>query len=187
MTLPSLTASGTAGLVRRPGGALCLAGNGGGPDKSVTIRACHPDGDQRWAYRSDGRPDGAGSLAVGDLCLSLPARLGPGVLAACDGSRGQQWQYINLAMLRNLRTGTCLTAGRAGSATAGSPCSQFRSGQFWGLPAGPVVSGAHGLCLDSPGNSATPGPRSPLPPAPAPPGSGSGSRAARSARRQDYA
>lgn len=78
------------------------------------------------------------------------------MLAACDGSRSQQWQYLQFARLRNLRTGTCLKAGPAGTATAAAPCSIVNPGQFWVLPAGPVVSGAHALCLDSQGNR--PGP-----------------------------
>ena len=156
VALPSLATSGTAGPVKRPGGTLCLDGNGGGPGTAVTVRACHPGASQRWVYRSDGGPDGAGSLTIGGLCLSLPARLGPGVLVACDGSRGQQWRYARLGLLRNQRTGTCLAGGRAGAVTSAARCSLSRSRQLWRLPAGSVVSGAGGLCLDSQGNSATP-------------------------------
>src|SRR5262249_3057002 len=132
----------------------CLDDSGGGTGATVKIQTCTSSGDQQWVYQSD-RPNGAGALTIDGLCLGLSGRVGHGLLAACDGSKGQQWRLINDTELRNMATGTCLTGGRAGTTTTGSAC-MFARPQLWTLPPFELVSGIAGLCLDNPGNGAAP-------------------------------
>jgi hypothetical protein len=156
VTLPSLAAAASTPGPVSPldNHSLCLDDSGGGTGATVKIQACTSSGGQQWLYQSD-RPNGAGALIIDGLCLGLSGRAGNGVLAACDGSKGQQWRPVNDTELRNLATGTCLTGGRAGATTRGSACL-FARPQLWTLPAFGLVSGIGGLCLDNPGNGAAP-------------------------------
>src|SRR5262249_42694115 len=123
VTLPSLAAAASTPGPVSPldNHSRCLDDSGGGTGATVKIQACTSSGDQQWVYQSD-RPNGAGALTIDGLCLGLSGRVGHGLLAACDGSKGQQWRLINDTELRNMATGTCLTGGRAGTTTTGSAC-----------------------------------------------------------------
>ena len=135
---------------------LCLTDSGDGmaAGTPVVISSCGADPDaQAWRYVPDGRPGGAGILTINDRCLSLSGRRGGsrGRLESCDGRAGQAWRYLPFGQLRNPASGLCL-ADPGGSRTQGtqvriSACNNGRA-QTWTLPAGPIMSGIGGMCLD---------------------------------------
>ena len=152
VSIPSLTtAAATPGQVSAVGtqaGVRCLDDSGGGTGTIVRIQSCDSSGSQQWVYSSDGRPDDAGTLTIGGLCLEQSSRLRKGVLAACDGSARQRWQYLSNDELRNLATGRCLRGRGPGSAVTSRICG---IATIWQLPPVQIASAAGQLCLTTSG------------------------------------
>jgi hypothetical protein len=148
VSVPSLTTTAaTPGQVSAVGaraGVRCLDDSGGGTGTIVRIQTCDSSGSQQWVYSSDGRPDDAGALTIGGLCLTQSSRLRNGVLAACDGSARQRWQILFNDELRNLATGRCLRGRGPGSALTSRLCGLAT---LWQLPPVQFASGAGQLCL----------------------------------------
>jgi GH25 family lysozyme M1 (1,4-beta-N-acetylmuramidase) len=158
-TVRLATARGAGGAV---GSALssrdCLAADG-----SVTVlRGCADTAAQRWDYLRDG------TLRSGGRCLTVPGSHPVSGsrprLETCTGAARQQWQPAypgalsasagsRATTLVSPWAGRCLTmpGKTAGTAAVIRACAGT-AGQSWTLPAGPVLSGVPGKCLDDYGN-----------------------------------
>jgi hypothetical protein len=137
----------------------CLddTGNSAASGTKIEVRTCNGSAEQRWQYDSDG------TLRIHGRCLDTYAnQFGtdvPIVLASCGGTLSQtlmeHWieQPFNSTVLANPNFDDfCLadpdpTAAKNGiQVEAGRTCGTAASS--WTLPAGPVLSGVPGMCLD---------------------------------------
>ncbi len=132
----------------------CLAADG----TAAVLRGCADAAAQRWDYLRDG------TLRSGGRCLTVtgshPASGSKPRLETCTGAARQQWQPAYppaLSASAGTRATTlvspwaamCLSmpAKTAGTTAVIRPCTGA-AGQSWTLPAGPVLSGLPGKCLD---------------------------------------
>jgi hypothetical protein len=152
LTTPTATPGQISKLTRAHFGVRCMDDSGGGVGTIVRIQACDSSGGQQWLYASDGRPDAAGALTIGGLCLTMSSVLNKGVLATCDGSNRQQWQFLDNSQFGNLATGKCLAGGGSGSAVTVNYCT---AASIWQLPQVQIASGAGQLCMTSSGTLRT--------------------------------
>jgi hypothetical protein len=135
----------------------CLAAAG----SSAVISACHATAAaQRWRYIPAGDPGGPGQVKIGGRCLGSSGTRA--VLGACTGGSSQSWALRSAGRVTSTRTGRCLN-DPGNSTSAGTPVDlracNGSFGQFWTLPAAPVISGVPGMCLTDPGNSSVSGTR----------------------------
>jgi hypothetical protein len=154
-----------------PLNGMCLTGLHGGTDVGTAIAAAacgaYPTA-QQWQYSPNGAPGSGGRLSLADSgkCVAAASQ-SSGALAtlqSCDGSAGQQWSYqSNVAGLSiygtldvttglvNPASGLCLAdpgnSPDGGTQLALASCTNA-DGQTWSLPAGPVLSGTPGICLE---------------------------------------
>jgi hypothetical protein len=135
----------------------CVEGAGSYP----AIVACDAGSAlQRWQYIPAGDPGGAGQLKIGGRCLGGSGSLA--VLGTCTGGSSQWWSLRSGGRVVNPRTGRCLndpSNSTSPGTRVGLHACDGNFGQFWTLPAAPVISGVPGMCLTDPGNSSTSGTR----------------------------
>ncbi len=134
---------------------LCLDGGTDASGQAVHVQSC-PNG-QDFAITSDGGPDDVQTVSIGGNCLTVADTAAPQQvsLSACDGEAEQQWEYLGFGALWSPVTGNCLAAPSqaAGDQVVTANCT-FGPSQSWALPAGPIITGAGGLCLSNPSGSA---------------------------------
>jgi hypothetical protein len=149
----------TGPVVLGGGHDKCLddTGNSAASGTKIEVRTCDGSAEQRWQYDSDG------TLRIHGKCLDTYADQviagTPIVLASCTGTQQQtemeHWVELSLNSTILNSTGffyTCLadpdpTAAKNGvQVEASGTCGTAAS--TWTLPAGPVLSGVPGMCLD---------------------------------------
>ncbi len=172
----SLQASGVpAGQVSMdvggPLNGLCLTGTLGAGTPPAVTDACGINGPaQRWQYSLTGGPGDGGTLTSDvngpSQCLTAAGQSAGAltVLAPCTGSADQQWSYQSTVAglsiygtldvttsLVNPSSGLCLADpgnNPDGSTQLALASCTNADGQTWSMPAGPVLSGTAGICLE---------------------------------------
>lgn len=157
-TVKPATVTPPAGPVVLGGGHhKCLddTGNSAASGTKIEVRTCNGSAEQRWQYDSDG------TLRIHGKCLNTYAdQVIVGafiVLASCTGTVSQtemeQWTEltVNSTELESPFPEICLvdpdqSAAKNGIQLETGLCGTLAS--TWTLPAGPVLSGVPGMCLD---------------------------------------
>jgi hypothetical protein len=156
---PVSSNSGWTGAIRLNLGGKCLDGNG----TKVQIWTCNGGSTQIWTVAKDW------TVHIHGQCLTETETTNRSrvVLAACNGSKAQQWELqpeplYGHPALTNAASGKCLddtaqstvngTAQEIWSCTGGS-------NQTWTPPAAPIQSMIPGMCLADPANATTNGTR----------------------------
>jgi hypothetical protein len=147
-TVRPASGAGPTGPVRMGADDKCLddTGNSSANGNKIQVWTCNAGAAQRWTYAEDS------TLRIHGKCL---AAAGSNiVLSACTGAAGQRWAVLSDAQLVNQVTGLCLrdpdtTAKKNGIQLVATGCSATSNGrENWALPAGPILSGLAGRCLD---------------------------------------
>lgn len=132
---------------------LCLNNPSG---STVQVADCTASASEEFTFASDGGPDDVQTVSLGSNCLTVANTAAPQSvsLSPCDGALNQDLEYLGFGALWSPLTGNCLAAPSqaVGGQVVTSNCT-FGDSQSWSLPAGPIITGAGGLCLNNPSGS----------------------------------
>jgi hypothetical protein len=155
LTVAPASGSGPTGPVRMVQVDKCLDDTKDSSATGTKVQAwtCNGNPSQRWTFAEDG------TLRIHGKCLEIggdgksansPARLWP-----CTGSAAERWvvQGPGGLTLTNPASGRCLAYPAKAPAKNGTQfvlasCTATRGIRSWVLPAGPLLSGIAGMCLD---------------------------------------
>jgi hypothetical protein len=161
-----LASTGWTGEIRLNLGGKCLDGNG----TKVQIWSCNSDGNQIWTVAQDW------TVRIHGQCLTETGTTNRSrvVLAACNGSKAQQWTLLHntgynpgssayaYPALINVASGKCLDdTGQStvnGTAQEVWSCNTGKN-QTWTPPAAPIQNMIPGMCLADPANATANGTR----------------------------
>jgi hypothetical protein len=152
VTVPSLSAPNPpSGPVVLAAPDLCLDGGTDASGQAVRVQNCDNPTSQDWAFVSASQPDGVDTFKIAGECLTIANTAPPqkATLAACNGGLQQQWEYLGEGAVWSPFTGGCLNANETAGASVNTTNCNFNNNQSWTMPAGPLVEGAGGLCLDN--------------------------------------
>jgi hypothetical protein len=148
-----------------PKGDVCVyaAGDRSANGTKVEIWKCDRSAAEQWTYVPDAAPDSSGTLVFRGRCATI---VGPRLdqrlrLEPCSGAGTQGWSLQEGTFwLYNPASGLCMndprTSTRNGTQLNVLACG-YELNEAFTLPAGPVLSGVGGRCLDDPHNSKTAG------------------------------
>lgn len=131
---------------------LCADGGTGAAGQPVRVEHCtgRDTAVQFWSYRPAGVPGAFGRLVAAGRCLTITAD--SAMLARCDRSRRELFDYLGEGTVRDEASGRCLAVPRlaAGTRLGLAACTlAHRKFKVWRLPAGPIMAAASGQCLAS--------------------------------------
>jgi Ricin-type beta-trefoil lectin domain/Putative Ig domain len=147
-TVRPASGAGPTGSVRMGADDKCIddTGNSSANGNKIQIWTCNAGAAQSWTYAEDS------TLRIHGKCLAATGS--KILLSTCTGAASQRWAVYSDAQLVNQVTGLCLhdpdtTGKKNGIQLAAMGCSNTSNGtENWALPAGPILSGLAGRCLD---------------------------------------
>jgi hypothetical protein len=152
VVVPLLESSVADGNIVLTGPDLCLDSGSDSSGTAVKVQGCDEGDPQLWTYFATGQPNDAGTLrSLGGLCATVANTSGPQkiTLSTCTSGLNQQFEYLGFGALWSPFTGGCLNANASAGSQATTANCNFGNDQQWGLPLGPLVAGAGGLCLSN--------------------------------------